>query len=100
MRMDLQGAAKRDRGLAELAERHMAEPLAGSGAEMIRIARQRLPAVGDGGRETAQHEARGGALVPALGEAGVELDDAAEEGQRRRPCRSGSIAPFLQRARR
>src|SRR5918992_1753611 len=62
MRMNLQRAAKTDRRLAELADRHMAETLPGSGAEVIGIARQSFLAVGDGIAEVLHHVAYGSAL--------------------------------------
>src|SRR5919198_6529504 len=79
MRMYFQCPAKADRRFAKFIERHVTEPLAGGGAEMICIARQRLLAVGDRAREIALHEAHGSAFIPAFGKVGLELDDAAEE---------------------
>ena len=79
MRMDFQCATKADRRLAEFVQRHVTEPLAGSGAKMIRIARQRLLAIGNGTGKIAPHEAYGRPIVPAFGKVGLELDDAAEQ---------------------
>src|SRR5687767_14611900 len=66
MRMDLERPSEQGRGLAELAERDVAQPLAGQGAEVIRIPRERLHAVRDRAFVVARHVPEGGALVPGL----------------------------------
>src|SRR5262245_39552001 len=80
-----EGAPETAGRLAMLAEGGMAEPLAGEGAEVLRVQSEHLFAVGDGGRVVSRQEARGGALVPALGERGGPLDDAAERRNRAEP---------------
>ena len=80
MWMDFQCAAKTDCRLAVLAKRHVAEPLPGRRAEVIRISRQSFLAIGDGAGEVFSHEADRGALVPTLREVRSNVDDAREFG--------------------
>jgi len=80
MGMDGQGAAEEVGGLAVLLERDMAESLARQRAEMIRVARERLAAVGDRAGIVLRHVSDGRALVPALGELRRPLDQPREDG--------------------
>src|SRR5207244_3962522 len=66
--------------LAVAAERHVAEPGARQRAEVMRVARERLLAVGDRALVVLGHVADGRALVPALGERGSPRDHAGEDG--------------------
>src|SRR5437879_1221815 len=79
MRVDFESFAKTDRRFAKLIKRHVAKPLSGSGAEVIGVARQSLLAVGNRTAKVLAQVAHGRALVPALGETGLKLDDTAKE---------------------
>src|SRR6267378_1842295 len=67
-------------GLAELAQHEVAEPLAGEGAEVVGIARERLPAVRDRRLVVPGDVAKGRALVPPFREGGRFLDETGERG--------------------
>src|SRR5207249_1525023 len=78
-RMDGEGAPEHRRRLAVPAERHVAEPLPRQRPEVVRVARERLLAVGDRALVVLGHVADGRALVPALGERGRLLDHLRED---------------------
>src|SRR5581483_2649113 len=82
MRMHGKGAAEQTGRLLILADGQMTETLSGQGAEVIRVSRERLAAVGDRAREVPGQVAHGGALVPGLGEVGRRLDQLREDVRR------------------
>ena len=71
--------------LAELPHREVAEPWPERAPKCCGFNRTTLFAVGDGCRVVRRQEARRGALVPALGERGGSVDDAAERRDRPEP---------------
>ncbi len=77
--MDVERSPEENRGFPILAQRHVAEPLAGERAEVGRVSGQRLLAVGNGARVALRQVADRRALVPPFGEVGSPLDDAGEE---------------------
>src|SRR5512145_1589596 len=70
MRMNFQRSAKTNRRFAKLAQFHMAKTLTGCCAEVVRVARQSFPAIGDRALEILSHVAHRRALVPSLCEVG------------------------------
>ncbi len=80
--MDRQRAPEQIRGLPELAEHQMAEALTRERAEMIRIAREGLPAVGDRGDVVLREVSYRRALVLAFGELRRRFDQPREEAVR------------------
>src|SRR5512144_3015283 len=83
MGVDLERTPEQRGGLAVLAERHVAQPLAGQRAEMVRVAAERLLTIRDRAGEILGHVADRGPLVPALGELRRPLDDPGEHAPRR-----------------
>src|SRR5262249_41945758 len=65
--------------LAVLRERHVTEALAGQRPEVIRVARERLAAVGDRAGIVLRHVPDRRALVPALGELRRRVDQPRED---------------------
>ena len=82
--MDRDRAPEQRRGLAVLAERQVAQPLAGERAEVAWVAGERLPAVLDRAAVALREVPDGRPLVPALGEARGARDDEIEEPLRLR----------------
>src|SRR5207244_10663164 len=78
--MHRESAPEHRRRLAVAAERHVAEPGARQRAEVMRVARERLRAIGDRALVVLGHVADGRALVPPLGERGSPRDHAGEDG--------------------
>src|SRR5215510_882658 len=78
-RMHDEGTAKHCGRLAVAADGHVAEPLTRQRAEMVRIAPERLLAVGDRALVVLGDEADGRALVPAFGKLGSARDHAGED---------------------
>src|ERR1700730_9831113 len=80
MGMHGEGPTEELGGLAELSQHEVAESLAGEGAEVVGIARERLPAVRDRRLVVLGDIAKGRALVPPFREGGRFLDEAGERG--------------------
>src|SRR5688572_17379956 len=73
--MDGQRATAELRGLAVLAQRQVAERLAGQGPEVVPIACERLAAIVDGRGVALREVPYGRALVPAFRELGGDFDE-------------------------
>src|SRR5207244_11732506 len=80
MGMHGEGPTEELGGLAELSQHEVAEPLAGEGAEVVGIARERLPAVRDRRLVVPGDVTKGRALVPRFREGGRFLDETRERG--------------------
>ena len=80
-REDIEGSPQESRRLPVLAERHVAEPLAGKRADVVRVSGQRLLAVGNGSRVILRQVADRRPLVPPFRKVGGPLDDPGEQGE-------------------